>query len=243
MSKTVVLIHGYGFDYRSWYPIELAFEGFHIMYLCLPGFGEEPVEKAYSIEEVAKGFWSEIDPNIAPHVHLVGHSMGGYVCMEMIAQQPNRVLSLALIHSHVFADTEDKKVTRTAAMENIKVNGGAVQANKMIPSLFDKTHFPDEVVETLIGRGIEYGNNAWYFGMGAIRDRKDHSETFQNISFPVLMMMGENDTAVPLDLVYRQATLASRGLLCIYPHVGHMAMYENTARMICDLIKFYKSIV
>ena len=239
MSKTVVLIHGYGFDFRSWYPVEVAFEGFHIIYLSLPGFGEEPVEKAYTIDELAHSFWSEIDQNIAPHVHLVGHSMGGYVCMEMIAQQPGRVLSLALIHSHVFADTEDKKGTRTAAMENIRANGCLVHAKKMIPSLFDKTSFPDELVQTLIGRGVVYGDNAWYFGMGAMRDRKDHSETFQNISFPVLMMMGENDTAIPLDLVYKQAPMVSQGHLHIYPLVGHMAMYENTARMICDLWVFF----
>jgi pimeloyl-ACP methyl ester carboxylesterase len=239
MSKTVVLIHGYGFDYRSWYPVEPAFDGFHIIYLSLPGFGDEPVEEAYSITELAKGFWSEIDPNIAPEVHLVGHSMGGYVCMEMIAQQPGRVLSLALIHSHIFADTGDKKASRTLAMENIRKNGCQAQAKKMIPSLFDTTHYPTELVDVLVRRGIAYGDNAWFFGMGAMRDRKDHSETFQNISFPVLMLMGENDTAVPLDLVYKQAPLASQGRLCIYPGVGHMAMYEKTARMICDLAVFY----
>lgn len=239
MSKIVVLIHGYGFDYRTWYPVELAFDGYHIIYLSLPGFGEDPVEKAYSIEEIARGFWLEIDQNIAPHVHLVGHSMGGYVCMEMIAQHPDRVLSLALIHSHVFADSEDKKASRTLAMENIRKEGCQVQAKKMIPSLFDTTRFPTELVNTLVERGIAYGDNAWYFGMGAMRDRKDHIDTFQNISFPVLMMMGESDTAVPLELVYKQAPLANRGQLCIYPTVGHMAMYENTARMICDLLEFY----
>ena len=239
MSKTVVLIHGYGFDYRIWYPVELAFEGYHIIYLSLPGFGEESVEKAYSIEEAARGFWSEIDQNIVPHVHLVGHSMGGYVCMEMIAQQPDRVLSLALIHSHVFADADDKKAARSTTMETIKNNGCEVQAKKMIPSLFSPTHFPDEIVETLIRRGITYGDNAWYFGMGAMRDRKDHAETISGLSIPVLMVMGEKDNAVPVELAYRQAALVSRGSLCVYKDVGHMSMYENTASLICDLVKFY----
>jgi pimeloyl-ACP methyl ester carboxylesterase len=242
MSKTVVLIHGYGFDYRTWYPVELAFEGYHIVYLSLPGFGEDPVETAYSIDALARSLWSEIDQNIAPHVHLVGHSMGGYVCMEMIAQQPDRVLSLGLIHSHVFADAEDKKATRTAAMENIRVNGCVVHAKKMIPSLFDTTSFPDELVQTLIGRGITYGNNAWYFGMGAMRDRKDHTQTLSGLSLPVLMIMGEKDIAVPVELAYQQAALVNRGSLSIYKDVGHMSMYESTARLICDLIKFYTGI-
>lgn len=242
MSKTVVLIHGYGFDLRTWSPVEIAFDGYHIIYLSLPGFGEESVDKAYSIEELARSFWSEIDPHIAPDVHLVGHSMGGYVCMEMIAQQPKRVLSLALVHSHVFADSEEKKVGRTQSMEFIKTNGGSAQAEKMIPSLFSKTHFPNELVEILVGRGKSYGDNAWYFGMGAMRDRKDHTETMKKIDVPVLMVMGEKDGAVPVELAYKQSALVKRGSLSVYPEVGHMAMYENTATMICDLVKFYRSI-
>jgi len=242
MSKTVVLIHGYGFDYRSWYPVEIAFEGYHILYLSLPGFEEEAVEKAYTIEELSKWFWSEIDQNIAPQVHLVGHSMGGYVCLEMIAQQPGRVLSLALIHSHAFADPDEKKASRSVAMENIRTNGWAAHAKKMIPSLFYANSIPTGLVEKLIERVAPYGDNAWYYGMGAMRDRKDHSETIQNISVPVLMIMGENDTAVPLELAYKQAPLVRRGQLYIYPQVGHMAMYENTARMICDLVAFYTNL-
>lgn len=239
MSKTIVLIHGYGFDSRIWSPVELAFDGYHTIYLALPGFGEDPVEKSYTIEELAASLWSEIDPNIAPFVHLVGHSMGGYVCMEMLAQQPERVLSLALIHSHVYADTEEGKSSRTLAMNNIKTLGSVVQAKKMIPSLFDKTHPLENVIELLIRRGLTHGDNAWYFGMGAMRDRKDHSETLRTTSIPVLMIVGEKDVAVPLEIAYRQAPLVSHGVLCVYPDVGHMAMYENTGQLICDLAGFY----
>lgn len=43
MMKTIVLIHGYGFDYRSWYPVEVAFEGSRTIFLSLPGFGDSVV--------------------------------------------------------------------------------------------------------------------------------------------------------------------------------------------------------
>ena len=48
--------------------------------------------------------------------------------------------------------------------------------------------------------------------------------------------------AVPVELAYRQAALCARGILSVYKDVGHMSMYENTARLICDLVKFYTSI-
>jgi pimeloyl-ACP methyl ester carboxylesterase len=54
------------------------------------------------------------------------------------------------------------------------------------------------------------------------------------------MISGEKDAAVPVDLFYKQAPLAENNQLIIYPETGHMAMYENTLRMICDLRTFYK---
>ena len=49
--KNAVLIHGYGFDHRTWYPLELAFEDHHVIYLTLPGFGMEPLTESYTIAE------------------------------------------------------------------------------------------------------------------------------------------------------------------------------------------------
>jgi pimeloyl-ACP methyl ester carboxylesterase len=53
------------------------------------------------------------------------------------------------------------------------------------------------------------------------------------------MISGEKDAAVPVELFYKQAPLAENNHLIIYPESGHMAMYENTLRMICDLRSFY----
>jgi pimeloyl-ACP methyl ester carboxylesterase len=241
MSETIVLIHGYAFDYRIWYPVELAFEGYHTQYLSLPGFGEDAVEEPYTIEQLAQRFWAEIDHKISPKVHLVGHSMGGYVCLEMVAQHPERVASLALIHSHVFADSAEKKVARDATVEDIQTNGRAGFVSKMISSLVADSGREKEIVDKLILRGVKYDDRAWIYGTMAIRDRKDHSETLKNIRFPVLMIMGEKDKAVPPELAYSQAHLAEQTTFHMYPEVGHLSMYENTAQMINDLVVFYTS--
>ncbi len=238
-DKTTILIHGYGFDHRIWYPVELAFEGHHVIYLALPGFGMEPVTEAYTVAELAKKYWRHLDEIEADQVNLVGHSMGGYVCLEMLAHHPSRVSSLALVHSHVFADPAEKKEARNSTLNDIKTNGCAGLVNKLIPSLFADGQKSSGIIKMLINRGLQYDDNAWYFGTQAIRDRIDHSETLKTAHAPVLMLMGEADKAVPAELAYKQSSLAERTELHLYPDVGHMGMYENTSQMIGDLIRFY----
>ncbi len=242
MIQTVVLIHGYGFDRRIWSPLEVAFDRFRAVHLTLPGFGESPVTEPYTIESLASQYWSQLDADAVVGVHLVGHSMGGYVCMEMAAQQPDRILSVALVHSHVFADTEDKKQQRSVTMKGIEEGGRGFLVKKMIPSLFADQVGLKPMIDVLVARGMIYDDTAWLYGAQAMRDRKDHAATLKNMAAPVLMAMGEKDIAVPLELAYGQASISARTKLRVYPGIGHMAMYENTSQLICDLLSFYASL-
>lgn len=248
MSLPIVLIHGYGFDHRIWAPVELAFTGHHVVPLSLPGFvaksdeQSDPLDAPYTISELAAKFWSEIDPHIAFRVHLAGHSMGGYVCLEMAAQHPERVASLALIHSHVYADSDEKKTQRTATIEEIQHLGHAPLAKRMIPSLFFRPEEKKVLIQKLIDRGLGYPGRAWSYGAGAMRDRDDHVETLKTLMVPVLMVMGDHDPAVPIDWVYRQASLPSNCCLRIYENTGHMSMYEKPTLLLEDLARFYDGI-
>ena len=159
-TKPTVLIHGYGFDHRIWYPVELAFEGRHVIYLTLPGFGLEQVNEGYSISDLAHKYWRHLNDVISEPIHLVGHSMGGYVCMEMISQNPSKVASVALVHSHVFEDSTEKKQARSDTMKDISENGAGAFLEKLITSLFADPIKHSEIIKMLIARANYFTNDA-----------------------------------------------------------------------------------
>ncbi len=242
-SKNTILIHGYGFDHRTWYPVELAFEGHDVIYLSLPGFGMEPVAEEYSIAGLASKFWKHLDGLGIGQVNLVGHSMGGYVCLEMLSLQPSRLSSLTLIHSHVYADSTEKKAARTVAMKSIKSNGTFDFINTFYGGLFADIDQSAALIKMLIRRGRLYDANAWYYGTLAMRDREDHSETLRAAEMPVLLLMGGADKAVPSELALNQSILAERTSIHLYESAGHMSMYENTRQVINDLVRFYDEFI
>ena len=137
---------------------------------------------------------------------------------------------------------QKKKEARTASIKDIRENGKDAFVKKLITSLVGNDKDYTEIVRMLIRRGMYYDNNAWMFGTQAIRDRSDHTQTLKNIRVPVLMIMGEQDKAVTPEVAYKQAPLSERVTLHMYPGVGHLSMYENSAGLIRDLVRFYESV-
>ena len=244
-NPLIVLVHGFGFDSGIWEPVESAFGDHPLIKLSLPGFGEVRVTGPYSIETLAQFYWKQLELYADTLFHLVGHSMGGYVIMEMAAQHPERIGSLTLIHSHVFEDPADRKAKRDEAIASIRADGHEAFAKKMIGGMVGSVYKPHAaaLLDTMIETGIGRGMDAWLHGIAAMRDRRDHGETLKQLTVPVLMIMGEEDAAIPLDLVYKQAALAERADLFVLPGVGHLSMYEKTEEVKNIITQFYNSAI
>ena len=51
---------------------------------------------------------------------LIGHSMGGYVSLELLGLCANSIKHICLMHSTALADTEEKKLNRTRAIQMLR---------------------------------------------------------------------------------------------------------------------------
>jgi pyruvate dehydrogenase E2 component (dihydrolipoamide acetyltransferase) len=100
-SETVILIHGFGGDLDNWlFNIDALAEVATVYALDLPGHGQSVKSIADpSVAGLARTVVSFMDAIGIEEAHLVGHSLGGAIAMEIANRSKGRVKSLTLIAS------------------------------------------------------------------------------------------------------------------------------------------------
>jgi pimeloyl-ACP methyl ester carboxylesterase len=95
----VLLIHGYGADRQSWLATAPAlFSIAQVWVLDLAGHGSSNTDCGDgTVNTLAASVFSALHDAEIENVHLVGHSLGGRIAIEMAIQQPKQISSLALL--------------------------------------------------------------------------------------------------------------------------------------------------
>jgi pimeloyl-ACP methyl ester carboxylesterase len=99
-ASPLVLVHGdFGDGFESWgSACELIGKRRRIVVIDRPGFGEDlPEDARFSIAGEARALVDVLDDLGIPSFHLVGHSYGGLIAMEVAVTRPGIVRSLHLI--------------------------------------------------------------------------------------------------------------------------------------------------
>ncbi len=95
----IVLIHGFGGDLNSWlFNQPVLAEGRPVHAIDLPAHGGSDLgADDRSLAALTAAVTGALDGLDAPQAHLVGHSLGGAVALQLALEAPGRVLSLTLV--------------------------------------------------------------------------------------------------------------------------------------------------
>jgi pimeloyl-ACP methyl ester carboxylesterase len=94
-----ILVHGLGFRRKHWHrQVEaLVAAGYTAVTIDLRGFGDSPLPKEeYTIERLARDLDAVREHLGVDRFHLIGHSMGGMVCLQYALGWPQHLRSLTL---------------------------------------------------------------------------------------------------------------------------------------------------
>ncbi len=238
-GRPVIFLHGFCETHKIWENfIPLLSSNVKTFALDLPGFGSSPLySSTFTLDEVAQelNFWIEAQGLKKPI--LIGHSLGGYISLSMIATNASLFSGLILFHSTALPDSDAKQQSRLKAIEFVRKNGVEAFVQNFIPGLFYDEEHPAvplamrlasaTVVETFISYTL------------AMKDRPDRTHVLEKSIFPVLLIGGEFDPVIEADSLKRQALLNSNidfSNLLNTSHMGFLESPEASAEAVNHLI-------
>ena len=113
-ERTVVLLHGYLESLDVWDRFtELLAPQVRVVAADLPGHGISEVKgEVHTMEFMADTVHAAMETLGIGRAVVVGHSMGGYVALEMLRKYPEAFAGLVLFHSTPNPDSEKKREDR-----------------------------------------------------------------------------------------------------------------------------------
>lgn len=228
-GKALVLLHGFLESSAIWeHFVSALSKTYQVILIDLPGHGRTPViDKIHTMELMAESVKRVLD-----HLHIskclmVGHSMGGYITLEVARQYPELLQGIVLFHSHAAADTEEHKENRRRLIEIVKLNKKGF-VKQFIPDLFAEINlvkFQNEIEQL----GILADKTSALGIIAALQGMKERSGKFDlllNTEIPVLFIAGKEDLRIPVQNVLAQAILPRHSEVLVLADVGHMGFIE-----------------
>jgi pimeloyl-ACP methyl ester carboxylesterase len=160
---------------------------------------------------------------------LAGHSMGGYVALEIMRQAPQRVARLALLNTHARPDTPESTANRRRLMELADRDFEAV-INALMPKLMTEAHLKDPVLTGIIGAmALATGKDAFKRQERAIIARIDSRPHLAAIRCPTLVVAARDDQLMPVEILEELSHGIRGARLAVVEECGHMASIEQPA--------------
>jgi len=135
----------------------------------------------------------EILANAPERFAMAGHSMGGYLCFEILRLAPQRVLGLGLFSTTVERDTPQISRRRAAMMADVKTKGYLPMIRENAPRFVVDNSRGKQVVEMMVKQAFEVGQSAFCMHQSAAIRRTGYDDVPGRIDCPTLVLAGKQD--------------------------------------------------
>lgn len=238
----LVLLHGFCETHAIWQQIEQALSpDLHILSPDLPGFGNSPLpDEPLSLPLVAEILYYSLQERGIRECILLGHSLGGYVSLALLEKFPDMVAGIGLMNSTAYADTAEKKRSRTHVIRFVEKHGVEKFIDSFVPQLFqpDRREQLQPQIDELLAIARQTPQETLIAYTRAMQQRTDRLQVLAQFRKPTLYMAGENDATVPLEDTRKQVLSLSHYELHILKNSGHMAMYEAPEESLTTIRQF-----
>jgi pyruvate dehydrogenase E2 component (dihydrolipoamide acetyltransferase) len=240
-DSVVLLLHGFGGDLDNWlFNLDALADKHRVLALDLPGHGEsEKTIPEPSISGLAKFVGEFLEVVGVPSAHIVGHSMGGAIAMQMVTEHPESVDSLGLICSsglgpeinsdylQGFVDAQSRRELKPV-LQQLFADESLVN-RKLVDDVlkYKRLDGVDAVLRTLSATLLS--------GTQTIL-----SDKIIDSGKPILVIWGEKDCIIPVAYAQKLADSGNSSVeVEIFDSAGHMVQMEKANDVNRRLLKFF----
>jgi pimeloyl-ACP methyl ester carboxylesterase len=219
-GEPVVLVHGLSGSTRWWSRnVSDIAQRYRIYLVDLPGFGKmRRLRRRFVLAEAASWLLEWMCAVGLERAHLVGHSMGGYICLRLAARQPGVVRRLVLVAP-------------------AGVPTGRSMVGHLGPLLGAVRYAKPSFLPVLVRDAVRMGPSTLW---RAARDllAEDVREDLRRVEAPTLLVWGRLDPLVPTAVgnLLREEIPDSR--LVVLAGAAHVPMFDCPEEFDAALLAF-----
>ncbi len=238
-GPAVVLLHGYGSDRQSWLATAPAlFELLSVWVMDLPAHGQSAPDCGNgSITALADTVLDAANAAALDTFHIMGHSLGGRIGLQLCADIPERVQSLVLIApAGLGLQINETFLRQFAAADDIDSLHSLLLTLVHDPKMIGRT-LAKTVLQHLEKPGVR--GSLQLIANGLLDAQSAMPETLQavqNANLKRMVLWGDSDTINPLNA---EAASAFGGKLHVLDNCGHLPHIESRLKTNQLLVDFY----
>ena len=176
-----------------------------------------------------------------PRFALAGLSMGGYIALAIMREEPERVARLALLDSSARPDTPEQSERRRGMIALAEGGRFAEVPNLLFPVFVHRNRQQDEALRAIVGTmAEETGPQAFVRQQRAIMTRPDCRPQLASIDCPTLVLVGDGDELTPPALSHEIAAGIAGSRLVTVPDCGHLSTLERPEQVNQALVEWLK---
>lgn len=158
---------------------------------------------------------------------LAGHSMGGYVALEVMRQAPQRVERLALLNTNARPDSAESAENRKRLIALAGKDFPAVVQTLMQRVVAKEALADPGITGTIGAMALAVGKDAFVRQQTAIMARADSRPGLRAIACPTLVVAARDDAIMPLELLEEIARGIPKATLAVIERSGHTPSLER----------------
>jgi abhydrolase domain-containing protein 6 len=231
-GEPVVLLHGFGASADSWnrFAKQLT-RRYQVIAPDQPGWGAST-----RIESASYGYPAQVERLHQflsalglKRVHLVGHSMGGFIASAYAARYPDEVITLGLIAPHGMTEPEPSELFRDVAKgDNWLVATTRPEFDRLLNKVFAKRPYAPKAVLNYLGdHAIRNSAQSAKIFAEMQTNNPPLADRLANVTAPTWIVWGDQDRVLHVSSadLFRQGIRNSE--VMIIPGSGHMPLVEN----------------